>query len=255
MNRIHVTDIMELYGSLAWCFDMISTGEEHEKETDFIRATVEAHKRSDGNRLLDVCCGHGWHDYFLKKDFDVTGVDLNETVLDIAMKRNPEVEYISGDVRDFDLGEKFDVVICFDALEHLLTFEELESSLECLHRHLADGGVLMFHLDRLKETFGQFKMVSSGQRSKGDTHVAYLDLEYDIDPDDSMAEGRMVFLIKEEGKDLDVHLLEAKTGLFKQEEILSILSALGLKTSLFNGDFSGDEFTEESPFPVFVCGR
>jgi len=246
---------MELYGSLAWCYDLISTGEDHEKEADFIRTAVETHKKSDGNRLLDVCCGHGWHDYFLEKDFEITGVDLNEKVLDIARKRNPEIEYVSGDVRDFDLGEKFDVVICFDALEHLLTYEELESSLGCLQRHLADGGVLMFHLDRLKETFGQFKMVSSGQRSKGDTHVAYLDLEYDTDPDDRVAEGCMVFLIKEEGKDLDVHLLEAETGLFKMEEILSILGAMALETSLFSGDFSGDEFTEESPFPVFACMR
>lgn len=255
MNRIHVTDIMELYGSLAWCFDLISTGEDHEKEADFVRTAAKTHKKSDGNQLLDVCCGHGWHDYFLKKDFEITGLDLNERVLDIARKRNPEVEYGSGDVRDFDLDEEFDVVMCFDALEHLLTYEELKSSLGCLQRHLADGGVLMFHLDRLKETYGRFKLVSSGQRSKGGTHVAYLDLEYDVDPNDSVAEGCMVFLIKEEGKDLDVHLLEAKTGLFELAEILRILEALDLETSLYDGDFDGGEYTEESPFPVFVCVR
>jgi SAM-dependent methyltransferase len=246
---------MELYDNLAWCFDLISTGEDHEKEADFIRTTVETHNRSDGNRLLDVCCGHGWHDHFLKKDFEITGVDLNETVLDMARKRNPEIEYVSGDVRDFDLGERFDVVMCFDALEHLLTYEELKFSLDCLQRHLASGGVLIFHLDRLRETYGQFKLVSSGQRSMGDTHLAYLDLEYDVDPNDTVAEGCMVFLVKEEGKDLDVHLLEAKTGLFELAEISRILDAMGLKTSLYDGDFHGGEYTGESPFPVFACMR
>lgn len=164
---------MELYGSLAWCFDLISTGEDHEKEADFVRTAAKTHKKSDGNQLLDVCCGHGWHDYFLKRDFEITGLDLNERVLDIARKRNPEVEYGSGDV----------------------------------------------------------------------------------DPNDSVAEGCMVFLIKEEGKDLDVHLLEAKTGLFELAEILRILEALDLETSLYDGDFDGGEYSEESPFPVFACVR
>lgn len=126
---------MELYGSLAWCYDLISTGEDHRIEAQFVRTVVNAHKKSDGNRLLDVCCGHGWHDHFLKKDFEITGVDLNETILEFARKRNPEIEYVTGDVRDFELGEEFDVVLCFDALEHLLTIEELKSSLGCLLGH------------------------------------------------------------------------------------------------------------------------
>lgn len=246
---------MELYGSLAWCFDLITTGEDHEKEADFIRTAIKTHKRSDGNRLLDVCCGHGWHDHFLKKDFEITGVDLNETVLKIARKRNPEIEYVTGDVRDFELGEEFDIVLCFDALEHLLTREELKSSLGCLRRHLADGGLLMFHLDRLKETFERFRIANSGQHSKGDTHVAYLDLEYDMNPDDNVAEGCIVFLIKEEGKDLEVRLLEAETGLFELTEIRGILDGMGLTTFLYSGDFSGVEYTTESPLPVFVCVR
>lgn len=246
---------MELYGSLAWCFDLITTGEDHEKEADFIRTAVETHRRAGGKRLLDVGCGHGWHDHFLKRDFEIMGVDLNETVLEIARKRNPEIEYVTGDMRDFDLGEEFDVVLCFDALEHLLTFEDLKSSLVCLHRHLEDGGVLMFHMDRLKETFGQFRIANSGQHSKGNTHVAYIDLEYDMNQEDRVAEGCIVFLIKEEGKDLEVRLLEAETGLFELAEILRILDDMGLKTSLFSGDFSGGEYTEASPFPVFACVR
>lgn len=246
---------MELYGSLAWCYDLISTGDDHEKEADFIRTAIKTHKRSDGNRLLDVCCGHGWHDHFLKQEFEIVGVDLNETVLEIARKRNPEVKYVTGDVRDFELDEEFDVVLCFDALEHLLTYEELKSSLGCLQNHLADGGLLMFHLDRLKETFGRFRIANSGQHSKGDTHVAYLDLEYDMNPDDNVAEGCIVFLIKEEGKDLEVRLLEAETGLFELTEIRGILDGMGLTTFLYSGDFSGVEYTTESPLPVFVCVR
>ncbi len=255
MDRVQVTDLMELYGSLAWCYDFISTGEEHEEEARFIKNVVKALKSSEGDRLLDVACGHGWHDYFLKKDFKITGVDLNEAILGMARKRNPDIDYFLGDVRNFDLDEKFDVVLCLDALEHLLTYKDLEVALASLERHLADGGVLIFHLDRLRETFQDFRIAGSGQYTKGDTQVAFVDLEYDKNRDDVVAEGCLVFLIREEGKDLNVRILEGESGLFELARIQRMLDDMGLKTFLYSGDFSGNEYDEDSPFPIFVCVR
>ena len=52
-----------------------------------------------------------------------------------------------------------------------------------------------------------------------------------------------------------MRLLEAETGLFELADILRVLDDVGLKTSLYSGDFLGGEHTEESPFPVFVCVR
>jgi SAM-dependent methyltransferase len=255
MDRVQVADLMELYGSLAWCYDFITTGEEHKKEADFIETLVSAHRRSEGTRLLDVGCGHGWHDLYLKKDFKITGVDLNETILEIARERNPEIDYLLGDVRDFDLNGEFDVVLCLDALEHLLTYEDLEVALDSLLRHLAEDGVLIFHLDRLRETFQEFRIAGSGQFTKGDTHVAFVDLEYDKNPNDIVAEGCLVFLIKEKGKDLDVRVIQARSGLFELAKVQRFLDDMGLKTFLYSGDFSGKEYDEDSPFPVFACVR
>lgn len=158
-----------------------------------------------------------------------------------------------GGMREFDLNEEFDVVLSFDALEHLLTYKDLEAALAGLLRHLAEDGVLIFHLDRLKENFQRFRIAGSGQHTKGDTQLAFLDLEYDKNPDDTVAEGCLVFLIKEEGKDLEVKLLEAESGLFESAEIQRILDDMGLKTFLYSGDFSGSEYSQKSPFPVFAC--
>jgi SAM-dependent methyltransferase len=251
--RVQVVDLMELYESLAWCYDFITTGEEHKKEADFVKTVVKALKKSEGNRLLDVGCGHGWHDYFLKKEFKITGVNLNENILEMARRRNPDVDYILGDMRNFDLNEEFDVVLSFDALEHLLTYDDLKVALANLLKHLAEDGVLIFHLDRLRETFQDFRIAGSGQFTKGDTHVAFLDLEYDKNPDDDVAEGCLVFLTKEEGKELNVRLLEGESGLFELGEIRRILEDFGVKTFLYSGDFSGNEYDDASPFPVFAC--
>ncbi|MFQ6010353.1 MAG: class I SAM-dependent methyltransferase, partial [Candidatus Aenigmatarchaeota archaeon] len=73
----------EFYKSLAWCYDFITTGKGHKKEADFIKRMVKKYKKSKGNELLNVACGHGWHDKFLKKTFKVTGLDYSKTILKI----------------------------------------------------------------------------------------------------------------------------------------------------------------------------
>ena len=57
-----------LYKDLAWCYEFITSGKEHKQEAEFIKKIVKQYKKSKGNALLDVGCGHGWHDKFLKKN-------------------------------------------------------------------------------------------------------------------------------------------------------------------------------------------
>jgi len=80
----------KLYRSLAWCYDFITTGKGHKEEADFLIKIVKKQKKSKSNTLLDVGCGHGWHDKFLKKKFRIIGIDLSKTILRIAKKRQPK---------------------------------------------------------------------------------------------------------------------------------------------------------------------
>ena len=140
----------ELYKSLAWCYDFITTGKGHREEADFVKAIAKKYNKTKNNKLLDVGCGHGWHDKFLKKNFKITGIDFSKTILKLAKRRNPEIVYKQGDMRKFNLRRKFDVVISFDAMMHNLNYKDLRKTLKNLSKHLAEGGVLIFHLDRLK---------------------------------------------------------------------------------------------------------
>ena len=143
----------KLYKSLAWCYDFITTGKGHKKEVDFIIKIVKKYGKLKSNTLLDVGCGHGWHDKFLKKKFKITAIDFSKTILKIAKKRNPKIKYKQGDMRKFDLKRKFDVVMSFDAMMYNLNYKDLRATIKNLVKHLADGGILIFHLDELKENF------------------------------------------------------------------------------------------------------
>ncbi len=242
-----------LYDSLAWCYDFITTGEDHKVESDFVKIIAGKYKKSRGNKLLDVGCGHGWHDLYLKDAFKIIGIDRSRTMLNIARRRNPEVDYRQADVQRFDLKKKFDVVICFDVLEHLLNYQDLKSALSHLERHMLDDGILVFYMDELKEnplTPFQIKKVE-----KADTKIILVEVNHDSNPDDLTVEDCLVFVILREGKPLEVKYVKGKTGLFEMNGVRKILDELGLRSMLFSGDFSSERYSKDSPFPVFVCTK
>ncbi len=52
----------------------------------------------------------------------------------------------------FDLGRRFDVVVCvFDSINHLLDVASWASLVECVHRHLTDGGLFVFDVNTVGE--------------------------------------------------------------------------------------------------------
>ena len=71
-----------------------------------------------------------------------------DAALDAAT--GPRTRTVEGDMRDFDLGERFDLVYCaLDTFEHLLTTEDQLATLRCVARHLSPGGVFVAELRSL----------------------------------------------------------------------------------------------------------
>ena len=48
---------------------------------------------------------------FIAGGFKYTGLDLNQAMLEIASKKNPGIEFIEADMRNFQLAEKRDACI------------------------------------------------------------------------------------------------------------------------------------------------
>ncbi len=243
-----------LYTDLVWCYEFITTGEEHKKEADFIVQIVNQYKKSSGNDLLNVASGHGWHDKFLKKNYTITGIDYNKDIMKLAKKKNPEISYKQGDMKNFKLNKKFDIVMSFDSMNHNLSCKNLKSTIKCLVSHVKDDGVLIFHLDKLKENFKNgYGNIGSEEHYKDNTYVVFSQLDYDKDPTDTVFEMCLVFLIARKGEDIEVKIDKLDMGCFELSKIKSILSEFGLKTYLYSGNFSGKKYSKKSPFPVFVC--
>lgn len=95
-------------------------------------------------KLLDLACGTGGHVKFLRDEFDVTGVDINSNILEIAEERYSDVRFLNEDMTKLNLSEKFSIIICmFSSIGYITNKADLEKALINMAEHLEAGGILV----------------------------------------------------------------------------------------------------------------
>ena len=106
--------------------------------------TLIAEHHTGAKSLLDVACGTGRYLEYLQPHYRVAGLDILPELLELARCRCPEVPFHKGDMTEFDLGEKFDVVTClFCSRGYVLTLDQMEKAICHMAAHLNPGGLLM----------------------------------------------------------------------------------------------------------------
>lgn len=109
-----------------------------------------------GGPVLELGCGTGRILIpIAKAGLDIAGLDYSSRMLEALkvklqaelMEVQKRVELIQGDMRNFDLGRKFNLVTMpFRPFQHLLTVEDELACLNRIHHHLNAGGKLVFDL-------------------------------------------------------------------------------------------------------------
>jgi 2-polyprenyl-3-methyl-5-hydroxy-6-metoxy-1,4-benzoquinol methylase len=133
----------EITQEAGWYFDAYFTDRGlvhafHKRRIDGICSLVP-----DNKTILDCGCGSGIIAHLLSRNAkSVAGVDVRKECIDFCNKKI-EGNFKQADLKDFDLDEKFDVIICSDVIEHFHP-EEREKVLRNLDRHLNTRGTLIF---------------------------------------------------------------------------------------------------------------
>jgi SAM-dependent methyltransferase len=109
-----------------------------------------------GGPVLELGCGTGrvvWP--LAEAGLDVVGLDLSAPMLKLAEAKRADhskavasrVRFEAGDMARFDLPERFRLAYsACRAFQALLTPEDQRACLECVHRHLEPGGLLILTL-------------------------------------------------------------------------------------------------------------
>jgi 2-polyprenyl-3-methyl-5-hydroxy-6-metoxy-1,4-benzoquinol methylase len=125
--------------------------ETHREFCDFANMAV-ALELPPGARILDVACGSGWlSEYFARLGYDVTGIDISSDLIRISEDRVRGVPYgvdpvtplrcrfLVHDVEGAPLDEKFDALVCYDAMHHFADEQAVARNLAAM---LEVGGLL-----------------------------------------------------------------------------------------------------------------
>jgi len=113
----------------------------------YIRRLIRRHKPR-ARTLLELACGTGAILKILAKSYDVVGLDLSPSMLSIARKKLPQVKFFQRNMVSFDLGRKFDVIICvFDSINHVLEFADWQKIFRNAAQHLEEDGLFLFDIN------------------------------------------------------------------------------------------------------------
>jgi SAM-dependent methyltransferase len=227
--------------------------------------------RSAGGRTLELGSGTGRVLLpIARAGCEISGLDRSRTMHDRCrenLAREPEdvrqrVRLYEGDMREFDLGARFYLIIApFRSFQHQVTVEDQLRCLASIHRHLETGGRLIF--DVFNPSF--HAMVDTRRtEEKEDT------------PDTALPDGRRfrratrVAAVHFVEQISDIEIIYYLTNLeghvdrivqsfamrwYVRSEVEHLLARSGFTLRQVYGDYDNSELTDKSPEMVFVAEK
>lgn len=91
------------------------------------------------SKILDIGCAYGSFLNEVKDYYNISGCDISEHAISIASKRIPDANLFVSDINNIPLNTKYDLITCFDIIEHV---PKIDEALEQLKKLLADNAIL-----------------------------------------------------------------------------------------------------------------
>jgi SAM-dependent methyltransferase len=139
------------YDAIAPVYDDFTADHDYEFWIGNIWPAIEVHGLH-GRRLLDVACGTGKSFLpLLEKGWEVTACDVSPAMVAVARdKVGDKARLAVADMRELPVFGEFDLVWCMgDAVNYLLSPDELARALTGMGSNLAPRGLIAFDLDTL----------------------------------------------------------------------------------------------------------
>lgn len=211
-----------------------------------------------GEPVLELACGTGRITIpIAKKGIFITGLDFLNSMLKEAKRKSKEneieIEWIEGDMSDFNLNRKFNLIImpgC--AFNWLLNLESVEKSLICIKKHLKADGSFIF------DAFNPNLNFLVRDPSKAYPNVKYQDpygggliiVSEKNSYDKATQTNKVKLSYSISDKTISNELI---LRIFFPQELDAILKYNGFKINAKYGDFDHTSFTSDSRRQIFSC--
>lgn len=139
-------------GRVAAEYDTVEMRGDEPETVDFLE------QLANGGNVLELAIGTGRIGLPLAdRGLKITGLELSPDMLAVlrAKPGADQITLVEGNMADFDLDERFDLIyLVFNTISNLLTQEEQVQCFECAARHLTENGVFVIEINTIAWFYG-----------------------------------------------------------------------------------------------------
>lgn len=240
-------DPPRLYHDLAHLWPRLSPASDYEAESRQIMSLLDEHgpERGDDHRptLLDLGAGGGHHLVHFLDAYDVVAVDLSDAMLAQCRELVPGVDTVVADMRSVRLERKFDAVLAHDAIDYMLTEQDLRDAFATAAAHLNPGGLFLVAPTYVSETF-EDHACEQDHHADGDTELSLVSYVRRHTDYPTLFDLLLIILAREEGR-LTVEEDRHTCGLFDTPTWLRLLHEADFDARVQERD--------DGPYRMFVA--
>ena len=219
---------MQIYNEYADWFHMLTHPRDYAEEAaDYVRLIEQACPAV--RTLLELGSGGGNNAFHMKRRFACTLTDVSPRMLELSRSINPECEHVVGHMRTLRLGRTFDAVFVHDAVEYMVSPDDLARAVTTAFVHTRPGGVALVVPDGTAETFAEYAD-HGGHDGPDGRSLRYLEWAIDPDPSDARCEVHFACLLRK-GSDVRVVHDRHEHGLFTRNQWREVFERAGFEVT------------------------
>jgi SAM-dependent methyltransferase len=224
--------------------------------------------RQYGDPILELGCGTGRITMELAEAGKrITGLDLSERMLERAVKKRAKllvearerVHLVQGDMKRFDLGEKFRLIIIpFRPFQHLLEVQQQVDCLGCVRKHLAPGGKLVLDVfqtdaERMHDPVHMREALVTEYKTADGRQVKISERVAAFHRADQINDVEMIYSVVHPSGRKERLVFAWPLRYFFRYEIEHLLLRCGFKVKALYGNFDRSPIVDDSPEMIFVA--
>lgn len=236
-----------MYADLARWWPLLSPPEDYEQEAATIAGLLRT-AVADVQTVLELGSGGGHNAVHLTGDFEMTLTDLSPDMLAVSQALNTGCEHHVGDMRTLRLDRLFDAVFIHDAIDYMVTADDLGAAFTTARTHLDRSGLLIVMPDHVAETF-EPQTDHGGTDASDGSGIRYLEWTHDPDLTDSQVCTDYIYAMRDTDGTVTTESERHQFGLFAEQEWIDALARAGFDVTCLSEHTDEDRAARR----IFVC--
>ncbi|MFQ5833223.1 MAG: class I SAM-dependent methyltransferase [Candidatus Thorarchaeota archaeon] len=220
--------------------------------------------RRTGSPILDVAAGAGRVTYELARNgFQVTALEKSPSMLAVARSRLEKVppdvaarvSIVEGCMTDFELDQKFALVIIPSSFGHATTSEQQLSVLRCVRDHMRPDSLFLLDLYPGALSLGRVEF-EDDPVSLDDGSLVSRRGVINPDPVEQIIRVSLFFEVKTpQGEEIETKKVESEAAIIYNREADLLIEMSGFRVMEELGGFKGESYGPDSQKRILVLKR